>query len=1028
MSRTITTTTTGPQAAAALRLKRRIALRAAIAVALAVATMRPSAPAPALAADLYWDINGSTAGGSNTNTANGTWGVNPFWSGSTSGSASTGAWVAGSTANFCAGVNVTGVSSVGVSGTQTAAGLTFEEGTITLSGSGTIALNSAQPTITIGAGTEPRAAVINAALSAPNRVAIARGMTDPAAAATLTLSGNNTLGGGVSVGEGVRINANTSTALGGAGGGSILVTGSDALFACNIASLALTSINLENDFALNPAGSPAAGFNTRFAAAGNISGSYRLTFGGDISGAADVILSAAPTGSTTAAGAGMTVFSGTNSYQGQTIINLAAGGSFQLGAASALPAGTALSFGRGQSDGLSAGIMDLAGRSITIASLTSNLSGVAGVHGITNSSATPSGITVTGAGAGAGAAATTFTGVIGALSTASMSNFGFSGTDNLALTLAAAHAGSLTLSGANTYSGATTINGGTLVVAHTATDAATIAGNVIVNSGARLASASGVGAGGSGGAGTPTTATIGGGVTLNDGGIVDPGGAGVGVLHIAGGMTINSDTAATGGKLIFNLESTSSYDRIDLGASALTLDDGFHPVEINALPGGGGGAVGVGTYTLMTFGSRAFDGVHGFTKSADPGGGFSYALDFTDTALRLIVTSSTTQSLAWDIGGGGPPITEGSGTWADGSGNFSDLATNAGATFSNAASADVTFGNDAGASGGTIVLAGDVRTGGKLIFGPINPAATYTISAGAGGAGAGGHVLTTAGGITANSSAMIAAPVALEAPQAWQVASGRTLSVSGNISGAVALTKSGAGTLALGGMNDIGGLQVDDGVVMITGGATKVANLAIAADAKLDLRDNKLITNNAAGVASAGIYNGLQGEVQRAYDFNAWDLPGLTTSMPDAAAGLTTIGIATGEQMRGLGPTDTDTFAGQTITGASTVAMYTYAGDANLDGVIDGGDYGVIDNFVQVPGADSYANGDFNYDGVIDGGDYGVIDNNIQAQGAPFPISAPLSITAVPEPACVAWLILSATSVLPRHRRRRRRDQRHRGR
>jgi hypothetical protein len=64
--------------------------------------------------------------------------------------------------------------------------------------------------------------------------------------------------------------------------------------------------------------------------------------------------------------------------------------------------------------------------------------------------------------------------------------------------------------------------------------------------------------------------------------------------------------------------------------------------------------------------------------------------------------------------------------------------------------------------------------------------------------------------------------------------------------------------------------------------------------------------------------------------------------------------------------------------------MYTYAGDANLDGTIDGGDYGIIDNFVQVPNADGYANGDFNYDGVIDGGDYGIIDNNVQAQGAPL--------------------------------------------
>ena len=203
----------------------------------------------------------------------------------------------------------------------------------------------------------------------------------------------------------------------------------------------------------------------------------------------------------------------------------------------------------------------------------------------------------------------------------------------------------------------------------------------------------------------------------------------------------------------------------------------------------------------------------------------------------------------------------------------------------------------------------------------------------------------------------------------------------------------------------------------------KTGNVSITGSGRLDLTQNKLITTTPAGTATAGTYNGLQGDVQRAYDFNAWDQPGLTTSKGDAAAGLTTIGIATGEQIRGLGPTDTDLFAGQTITGASTIAMYTYAGDANLDGVIDGGDYGTIDNFVQVPGADGYANGDFNYDGVIDGGDYGIIDNNIQAQGPGFPTGSSAAglggVTAVPEPSTLGLVMLGG-AILLRGRRRRR--------
>jgi hypothetical protein len=190
------------------------------------------------------------------------------------------------------------------------------------------------------------------------------------------------------------------------------------------------------------------------------------------------------------------------------------------------------------------------------------------------------------------------------------------------------------------------------------------------------------------------------------------------------------------------------------------------------------------------------------------------------------------------------------------------------------------------------------------------------------------------------------------------------------------------------------------------------------------MTDNKLITNTVPGTATGGVYNGLQREVQRARAGNAWNTPGLTTSMADAKTGKTTIGVSTGKQIRNLGPTQTSLWGGQMITATSTLAMYTYAGDANLDGTIDAGDYGVIDNFVQVTNASGYGNGDFNYDGFIDAGDYGIIDNNIQAQGTPFPIGASTSpdlagVTAVPEPSACGVALLLATRLFARRRRRR---------
>ena len=225
------------------------------------------------------------------------------------------------------------------------------------------------------------------------------------------------------------------------------------------------------------------------------------------------------------------------------------------------------------------------------------------------------------------------------------------------------------------------------------------------------------------------------------------------------------------------------------------------------------------------------------------------------------------------------------------------------------------------------------------------------------------------------------------------------------------------------------------------GGSNRVLNVATLANAgTIDLKDNKLVTNTPVGTYTGdpgvGTYSGIQGEVQRAYNFGAWDQPGLTTSMPNAGqnagvfSGTETIGVATAEQVLFIGPTDTALFQGQTVTGASTIAMYTYAGDLNFDGLVDGADYGIIDNNVQFPGTDGYANGDLNYDGVVDGADYGIIDNTIQLQGAPFPgvtfgaASAGADLTAVPEPVSIGVVGLAGAMGMLRRRRRHRHARR----
>ncbi|MEA2710156.1 MAG: hypothetical protein QOF78_2757, partial [Phycisphaerales bacterium] len=238
-----------------------------------------------------------------------------------------------------------------------------------------------------------------------------------------------------------------------------------------------------------------------------------------------------------------------------------------------------------------------------------------------------------------------------------------------------------------------------------------------------------------------------------------------------------------------------------------------------------------------------------------------------------------------------------------------------------------------------------------------------------------------------------------------------TLNLNSDANGNVVVNAN--STTNFGANQRLGGLNVGAGAtatLLDNGSANRIIDATtVTAAGKLDLKNNKLLTTTAAGTATGGVYSGVQGMVQSASNGGAWDGNGITTSMSDAATGLTSIGVATGEQIRGLGPTDTDLFAGQTITGATTIAMYTYAGDANLDGFISGDDYSTID-FNVGTSADGWVNGDFNYDGIVSGDDYSTIDFNYAAQGAPFPTSGSAGlagVTAVPEPASLSVIGLA---------------------
>ena len=171
-------------------------------------------------------------------------------------------------------------------------------------------------------------------------------------------------------------------------------------------------------------------------------------------------------------------------------------------------------------------------------------------------------------------------------------------------------------------------------------------------------------------------------------------------------------------------------------------------------------------------------------------------------------------TLFWDIDSGDAAlITDGSGTWTAGAGNWNDGATDA--SWNSATPDDAVFGGGTLGASGTVTL-GSAITAGSLTLGTPFGGGAYTIDTSTFG-------LTLNSGITANEDATIQSgaggSVVLGADTTWDVADTKTLTVSSDIGGgAFGLEKTGLGTLVMGGVGSYGGNT------LITGGVLRVAN------------------------------------------------------------------------------------------------------------------------------------------------------------------------------------------------------------
>jgi autotransporter-associated beta strand protein len=105
--------------------------------------------------------------------------------------------------------------------------------------------------------------------------------------------------------------------------------------------------------------------------------------------------------------------------------------------------------------------------------------------------------------------------------------------------------------------------------------------------------------------------------------------------------------------------------------------------------------------------------------------------------------------------------------------------------------------------------------------------------------------------------------------------------------------------------------------------------------------------------------------------------------------------------------------------------LYTWYGDANLDGTVNALDFNALaTNFGSNNGSQIWANGDYNYDGNVNSLDFGILAANFNKQmPVPAPVSGDVAVTSlgslVPEPSSMA-LLLGAGLALARRTRRRR--------
>lgn len=176
-----------------------------------------------------------------------------------------------------------------------------------------------------------------------------------------------------------------------------------------------------------------------------------------------------------------------------------------------------------------------------------------------------------------------------------------------------------------------------------------------------------------------------------------------------------------------------------------------------------------------------------------------------------------------------------------------------------------------------------------------------------------------------------------------------------------------------------------------------VAELNMAADARIDLTDNALVVSY-AGTSPVGTIRDL---IQSAFNAGAWDGPGVSSSA-----------ISAGQRL------------GYADSGDALSVRLAVSGDATLDDAVGFDDLMAVARNYGIAGGAIWATGDFDYDGAVDFSDLLTLAQNFGVGpaivtgdarlSADFVTDWHLALSVVPEPS--AFVFVGVIALLARRR------------